>query len=323
MVIGLGSMGRRRIRLIQQNFEGWIICGVDTNESRRIKAEEELNIATYDDIDSAILENKFKCALVCTSPLSHNKIIEKCLRSKISVFTEINLVKDGYDENVQLAKDNNLLLFLSSSMIYRDEMRYLKNRISSDKDYFYTYHVGQYLPDWHPWESYKDFFIGKKETNGCREILAIELPWIQYVFGEIESISSLNTRVTKLDIDFSDVFMLLIKHKNGRIGSFVVDVAAYEPVRDLKIIGEKHLIKWEGTPETLYEKSEFDNKMLNVKLYDKVVHESGYNATIVENEYINELRQFFAELNHQSTKVYDFKDDKIILSLIDEVESYA
>ena len=35
--------------------------------------------------------------------------------------------------------------------------------------------LGQYLPDWHPWESYKSFFVSNKKTNGCRELFAIEL----------------------------------------------------------------------------------------------------------------------------------------------------
>ena len=101
----------------------------------------------------------------------------------------------------------------------------------------YTYHVGQYLPDWHPWESYKDFFVGNKETNGCREILAIEMPWIVHIFGEIESVIYSKSRITELDIEFEDVYMLIINHKNGTIGSLIVDVVACEPVRDLRIIG--------------------------------------------------------------------------------------
>ena len=31
LVIGLGSMGRRRIRLIENYFQGWELHGVDSN----------------------------------------------------------------------------------------------------------------------------------------------------------------------------------------------------------------------------------------------------------------------------------------------------
>ena len=31
----------------------------------------------------------------------------------------------------------------------------------------FTYQSGQYLPDWHPWESYKEFYVSKRETGAC------------------------------------------------------------------------------------------------------------------------------------------------------------
>ncbi len=55
----------------------------------------------------------------------------------------------------------------------------------SSCNFSYTYHVGQYLPDWHPWEDIKDFFVNDKRTNGNREILVRELPWLTETFGEV------------------------------------------------------------------------------------------------------------------------------------------
>lgn len=165
LVAGLGSMGKRRIRLLKKMYQQYHIYGVDLNAQR--------------------------CAFVCTSPLTHAGIIKTCLENDMNVFTELNLVSDDYVENINLAKQKNKLLFLSSTMIYRDEMKYLRERIDAKKCYSYTYHVGQYLPDWHPWENYKDFFVADKKTNACREILAIELPGIVKTFGEIEHIKYL------------------------------------------------------------------------------------------------------------------------------------
>ena len=45
----------------------------------------------------------------------------------MNVSPELNLVSDDYVENINLAKQKNKLLFLSSTMIYRDEMKYLKS----------------------------------------------------------------------------------------------------------------------------------------------------------------------------------------------------
>lgn len=320
IVIGLGSMGRRRIRLTQKHFDGYTMFGVDFSKERRDAAQKELGIRTWASLEEALEQESFECAFVCTSPLGHAGIIKSCLEADLNVFTEINLVDNGYEENIKLAKDKNKLLFLSSTMIYRDEMQYLYNNINRENKCMYTYHVGQYLPDWHPWESYKDFFIGKKETNGCREILAIELPWLSRVFGPFEEVMAVKSRVTKLDIDFDDCYMLQIIHENGTMGSFIVDVVACEPVRDLKIIGENLYVSWQGEPESFFIKKGSGDSLEQIKLYDKVEKEAGYNKTILENEYINELKQFFGELKGECETIYGFEDDVEILDIISEVE---
>ena len=45
------------------------------------------------------------------------------------------------------------------------------------------YHYGGYLPSWHPWESYPEFYAGKKKTNAAREMVPFELQaltWLRY-----------------------------------------------------------------------------------------------------------------------------------------------
>lgn len=160
-VIGLGSMGQRRIRLIKELYPQYSICGVDSRLDRRNNAEQKYRIKCYDSLGN--IGDEVKCAFVCTSPLSHSAIITKCLMRHWNVFTELNLVDDGYEQNMELARQNNCKLFLSSTFLYREEISYIRNKITEDKKWNYIYHVGQYLPDWHPWENYKDFLLVIKE----------------------------------------------------------------------------------------------------------------------------------------------------------------
>lgn len=64
------------------------------------------------------------------------------------------------------AKEKGVLLFLSSTMLYRRETQYIKQQVAAfGKPVHYIYHIGQYLPDWHPWENYKNFFVGNARTR--------------------------------------------------------------------------------------------------------------------------------------------------------------
>ena len=171
VVIGLGSMGKRRIRLIREMFPHFCIYGVDGREDRRKDATETFGITCKETIDQISDTYSVDAAFICTSPLTHCNLIAQCLNQDWHVFTELNLVADGYKENMELAKRKGKKLFLSSTFFYREEIKYIRSKITADKKWNYIYHIGQYLPDWHPWESYNEFFIGDKRTNGCREIM--------------------------------------------------------------------------------------------------------------------------------------------------------
>ena len=170
LIVGLGSMGKRRARLAKGIDASIELCGVDLSEERRTGEEvRRLGIDAYPDIPSAVAARHPDAALVCTAPITHSGIIGQLLDEGLPVFTELNLVSDGYAENMAKAKAKGLPLFLSSTMLYRGETQYIKQQVAQfKKPVNYIYHIGQYLPDWHPWENYKNFFVGDKRTSAVR-----------------------------------------------------------------------------------------------------------------------------------------------------------
>lgn len=316
-VIGLGSMGKRRIRLIKEMYPDFIIIGIDGREDRRIEASEKFDISCFDQLANA--DDDLDCVFVCTSPLSHNLIIKDALLRGLNVFTELNLVPDGYQENMSLAKKACKTLFLSSTFLYREEIRYIRSVLSNEKKWNYNYHIGQYLPNWHPWESYKDFFLGDKRTNGCREIMAIELPWITETFGEVEAVNVLCDTLTDLNIDYKDNFIIQIQHKNGNKGSLIVDVVSPVAVRKLEVYGEGAYVSWDGTPDSVVEFDVSRKKLVPVTLSEQTEHMEGYSAFVVENAYKNEIKEFFNVVNGVSTAQYGFEQDLKVLELIDMI----
>jgi predicted dehydrogenase len=318
-VIGLGSMGRRRIRLIRKYCETIQVVGVETNEERRKICEVEYGIHTYNSIKNI---SNIDCAFVCTSPLSHSKIIMQCLNRGFHVFTELNLVADSYEENIALAKQKKLVLFISSTFLYREEIKWIKSITKQTNSMLnYIYHIGQYLPDWHPWENYKDFFVANKRSNGCREIFAIELPWLLDVFGDIAKIDVVKSKMSSLNINYNDNYLLLLQHISGYKGTLVVDVISRKPVRNLGIFGEDLYLHWDGTPKGLYI-YDFEKKVdVNIQLYKKIDQLDHYSNFVVENAYLNEIISFFETVREEKIPAYSFEKDKKILDIIDEIEA--
>ena len=323
VVIGLGSMGKRRTRIIRQLFPEFKVAGIDLQEERRQEFAREFSLPVYATLEEAQEVMSLEAAIISTSPLSHGVIAGKCLSAGLHVFTEINLQPYHYAENIQLAEKKHLQLFLSSTFLYRNEVEFITNKVKyNNEPMAYIYHVGQYLSDWHPWEDYRNFFVAKKDSNACRELFAIELPWLTNAFGEIESIQVVSDKMTKLELPYHDNYMVIIRHKSGHKGMLAVDVVSREAVRDFCAYGENLYIKWDGTPNGLQEKDLLTKELKLIALYkgDTVRHSADYSRNIIENAYENELRAFVAAIFENKKPVYGYEEDMQTLNWIDEIE---
>ena len=320
LIVGLGSMGKRRARLIKGIDNTIKVAGVDFSKERREEAET-LGITAYESISAAVLAEKFDAAFVSTAPKSHSVIISELLDNSLSVFTEINLISEGYEENIKKAEDKNVTLFLSSTMLYRGETQFIKNEVDAfQKPVSYIYHIGQYLPDWHPWENYKNFFVGDKRTGGCREIFGIELPWILDAFGDVTQVHAVNSKLSELEIDYPDSYLVTLIHKNGTKGQLAVDIVSPKAVRSLEVFGEGLHLFWEGNPKELY-KFDFESKLKNqIFTYTSFEQDPRYSDNIVENAYVDEIQNFFGVLSGKEMPRYTFEKDFETLKVIDTIE---
>lgn len=321
IVIGLGSMGKRRIRLLSEHKDIELF-GIDSQQSRCEEVKEKYGIKCYASVVEAVESEHPDAAVISTSPLSHATIIKGCLQSNLHVFTEINLVSDGYEENMNLAKGKGLTLFLSSTFLYQAETLKIieKVKLANVSKLNYIYHVGQYLPDWHPWESYNNYFIGNPRTNGCREILTIDLPWIVTAFGNIKSVQVMKSKNSELNIDYNDNYLIMLEHESGAKGVFAADVVSRKAVRHFEVYGEDLHVTWDGTPESLIS-FDLDKKEDVPLLVDTTTeHIEGYSNLIDENPYRDELNAFLSAVKEGKKPMWDFEKDLSILKAIDEIE---
>ena len=323
LVVGLGSMGKRRIRLMQAFFGDIVIAGVDDNQERRRQAAELFSVQVYDCIGLALASFMPDAGFVCAPPSAHADIIKSLLNHGAHVFSEINLTGKGYEENIALAKKSSRVLFLSSTPMYRAEIEYITGRAAGKSKLIYRYHVGQYLPDWHPWEKYTDFFVKDKETNACRELFAIELPWMIKAFGNIVRFSSESKKLTGLTIDYPDCYILTMTHESGAAGQLIIDVVSRKAIRELEIFAEELYLRWGGTPDSLYDYDIVSKQDIKVECYENAQRDNRYAENIIENAYVEEIIDFFSRVDGKSSNIppkHCFEADIDILKLIDEIE---
>src|SRR3989344_3763802 len=94
LVVGLGSMGKRRIRNLQFNGEKNIV-GFDFSAERRKEAEEKYGIRTVDDLEK-LSDADYDAVIISTPPDKHGEFIRFALKHKKHFFVEVTTSDDGY-----------------------------------------------------------------------------------------------------------------------------------------------------------------------------------------------------------------------------------
>lgn len=316
LVIGLGSMGKRRIRNLTFLKAGKII-GFDKNPERRKETEEKYGIETFETIESAMKEEP-DALIISTPPDKHIEFAMIAAKNNKHFFTEINVPGEGIEELIELTKDKKIVAAPSSTFRFNSLIRKMKDIVDGrklGKPLSFTYHSGQYLPDWHPWEDYRKYYVSKRETGACREIAVFELSWIRWVFGEIEKVSCMKGKLSDLEADIDDTYHFLFRLKNNMIGHMLIDVIARSPCREFKLLLEKGVIIWDWTKRVLMI-FDAEKKTWSEKKEDKVTLESGYIAG--EEMYIEEMRNFIDTIKKKSEYEYNFSEEleniKILLA---------
>lgn len=330
LIVGLGSMGKRRLRILKEHFPEFSVSAVESREDRRVEISSDYSIVVYSNIIDAFNDKKFDAVLICTSPLSHGEIASMAIKNKCHVFCELNLDNSWYRNVADLARENKKHVFLSSTMLYHDDINWISSQIKEiNSPCAYEYHVGQYLPDWHPWEKPEDYFISNVKTNGCRELLAIEMPWIDRVFSPIVSIKSFSAKVNKdLTLDWPDIRSMIICHKNGIIGTLIVDVVSRIPRRDFRVWGEWGDIAWAGKIGSLRQSIKgnewkyIDSATVDSPSKNRADPEYKYASIINEKPYVSEVADFIRLIQDKPPNIitHTIYDDLRILDNINKIE---
>jgi predicted dehydrogenase len=157
-------------------------------------------------------------------------------------------VSDGMDGLIRSCRNKNTISAPSCTMRFHPSIKNIRDIVkggSIGKPQAFTYHSGQYLPDWHPWESYKDFYVSRRETGAAREIVPFELVWLTWIFGDIEKVTCMKDKISDLEADIDDVYQVIMKFDSNVLGHIMVDVISRSADRSLKIFCEKGVIFWE------------------------------------------------------------------------------
>lgn len=317
--IGLGSMGKRRIRCLN-SLGIKNIVGLDNREDRRREVEKLYKIETVSSLDEVSLQD-FDFYIISTPPDTHIEYLKLAIAYKKASFVEASVLLEELEEIKNQADFNNVLIAPSCTLRFHPAIKEIK-KIVEDKKYGevtnFTYHSGQYLPDWHPWEKVKDFYVSKRKTGGGREIVPFELTWIHDVFGFPTHIKGLYGHTMDVGAQIDDTYAVTVKFKQG-FGAFVVDVVARNAIRKLSLNFERGQLLWSWDKPYL-EIYNVDTGLWEKREYKVSDAFHGYNKNIIEDMYIEEVDRFISAAKGEGVFPNSLEDDISVLKLLYKIE---
>jgi len=249
LAVGAGSMGRRRLRDLLALEAGEVVL-YEPQADRCYEIAARFGLRGFTDFEKALAE-KPDAMTVSTPPALHDRYVQKAVDLRIHVFAEVPFVLDPEVLGAITARadDYPSVLGVSHTMRYYPPVRIIHDRILSGhigKPLYLEYSLGNYLPDWHPYEDYRRFYASDVSLGGAgMDMLLHELNAIQWWMGGVRRVSARLTKLSSLEIEGPDNHDIMLDFENGGRGFFHHDVIEQGTVgRHIRVIGEEGTIEW-------------------------------------------------------------------------------
>ncbi len=206
LIIGLGSIGQR-------HAEALLAIGViEIAALRTNKGQKQLD-TSLDLIKMFIDEQKAfdwkPTHLIISNPTSlHMQYVKIAIDKGIKFLVE-KPISDSLKEIGFINDFNSINGVVGYNLRFHGLFSFVKRLIDNNaygRVITAQLHVGQYLPNWHPYEDYRDAYYAKKELGGGGlRTLSHEIDLMQYFFGNVQYIFAKVETNSNLEIDVDDV----------------------------------------------------------------------------------------------------------------------
>jgi predicted dehydrogenase len=290
LVVGLGSMGKRRVRNLQA-LGIKDVAGFDTRADRRQEAQEKYGIQVFESLDAAMQTIEPQVFVISTPPDLHMHYAYFAFEHGISCFIEASVVDaDKIKLLSDKIRDTSIVMAPSCTMRYFPGPKKMKELIRSNsigKVLNVNYQTGQYLPDWHPWEQIEEFYVSKRETGAAREIVPFELTWLNDIFGVPQTLACVKAKLTDMNADIDDIYHCLLRYDNNVIANITVEVVSRpRACRDMRVLGSDGEIVLSADSNSV--------RYINTSMEEW--KEFKFDSGTVESQYINPEEPYIAEM---------------------------
>ncbi len=256
LIVGLGSIGLRHLRIAREKFPQAEIYVLRHQVS---DTAIEFASGTLSTLEEAILFSP-QIAVIANPSSQHIPIAQALAEIGTHLLVEkpISSSIAGVRTLIETCKANKSSLKIGYNLRFSPSLQYFRDRLNEGiigEVLSIRCEVGQYLPTWRPGSDYRIGVSARQELGGGVLLeLSHELDYLQWIFGDIDWVSATLSRQSSLDIDVEDSAHLTLgflsnKKRQQLIGTLNMDFIRHDRTRFCLVIGNLGTLRWDGVGE--------------------------------------------------------------------------
>jgi predicted dehydrogenase len=232
LVIGYGSIGARHARLLSE-----LGCATAVLSRRQVDFP---NI--YSDLASALAGHQPDYVVVANPTNLHYDTLRELA---VAGFAGRVLVeKPLFDRRLPIPVAGFRSVSVAYNLRFHPVIQRLRDLVARENVLSVQAYVGQYLPDWRPGTDYRrSYSASAGQGGGVLRDLSHELDYLGWLFGNWLAMTALGGRVSSLEIDSDDLYVLLMQTSRCPVVSVQVSYLDRVARRRIVVNTEHHTLE--------------------------------------------------------------------------------
>ena len=256
LIAGLGSVGRRHLRNLIALGEKDIIL---LRSHRATLPDDELaGYPVETDLQEALNKHAPDAIIIANPTALHLDVAIPAAQAGCHILLEKPIANslDRVNQLQEAAQKSGSRILVGFQFRYHPTLRKSRELIQQGAlGQVLTVHVhwGEYLPQWHPWEDYRQSYAARSDLGGGVIVtLTHPLDYLRFIVGEVDALWSFNGHLSPLDLDVEDIAEIGLTFANGTLGGVHLNYVQRPPVHRMEIVGTNGTLRWDNADGVLH-----------------------------------------------------------------------
>jgi len=263
LITGIGSIGQRHYKNLKAL--GHTVAVLRSGRPNSPFIEKFLNeqvekgdsVIQYSSLDTAVEEFKPEAAFVANPNSCHMDIALPLAKKGLHLFIEkpVTNTMDGLEELQKIAQKKKLKIMVGYNLRWHPQLTKMHEMVKSGKiGEVLSAHVdmGEYMPDWHPWEDYRDTYAPYKDGGGGVVLcFSHDIDYLYWFLGMPTTVYAVGGKMTPLEGDAEDMIKALCEFPGGAIATIHLDYWQRPKRRLFELVGAEGKLIWHYDSGTL------------------------------------------------------------------------